>query len=207
MEAEREVQDSIGLDEIVESRLRKLITRIAECSALDIEPELKSLAQLIDDYNRKDELLETLLDSATTEGHRKQLKETLEVVTRNRVELEILRRKSHKLLESSIQQYLESSRRLYRIRNGPEYSPELCGYCKGFGRSNLIECPACKGKRLVVVHQPAMICPRCKGNGNASSADRVATVSALCMVCRGKGWAFTRRNKISTQDQKNTSEA
>ena len=67
MEDEKEVLASIGLDEIVESRLRELVTSISSGrSAEDIELELTSLSRLIDEYSRKDELLENLLDPVTT---------------------------------------------------------------------------------------------------------------------------------------------
>src|SRR5262245_58187787 len=136
MGTEYEVQDSIGLDEIVESRLREVITRIGKGKAEDIEPELKSLANLIDSYNHKEELLETLLNPVTLEKDSQQIRETLAVIPRNRADLETLRRKSLKLLERSIQLLLAASKKLYRISNGSEYSPEICGYCHGFGTSN-----------------------------------------------------------------------
>ena len=200
MEASDEVLDSIGLDEIVEWRLRELIRRVSDGSAGDIEAELTSLAKLIDSYNRKKELLENLLDPLTTADTRKQLRESLKIEQRNRVELEVIRSKSRELLDRSLHLFLESSRKVYRYKNGPDYSPELCGYCRGVGRSNGAMCPACQGNRLVVVHQPAMTCPRCKGSGKASPVDIVEVATDLCIVCRGKGWAFTRRSRVSPQD-------
>ena len=200
MEAVDGVLDSIGLDEIVECRLRELIRRVSDGSAADIEPELTSLAKLIDSYNRKEELLENLLDPLTTADKRKQLREALKIEQRNRVELEVIRAKSRELLDISLYLFLESSRKVYRHQNGPEYSPELCGYCRGFGTSNGTKCPACHGNRLVVVHQPAMACPRCKGSGKTSPVDIVEVDNDCCIVCRGKGWAFTRRSRLSPLD-------
>jgi len=51
MKAGRDVPDSIGLDELVESRLRELLIGFRNGSAQDIEPELKSLAELIDAFS------------------------------------------------------------------------------------------------------------------------------------------------------------
>ena len=59
MEAEFDLPRSIGLDEIVESRLRELLRRISEGSAKDLEPELTSLAKLVDSYNPKRNCLKT----------------------------------------------------------------------------------------------------------------------------------------------------
>jgi len=201
MEGKREVSRSVGLDELVESRLRELIIRVSEGSAQDIEHELTSLAALIDAYNRKDELLEKLLDPVTTADDRQQIKESLKsqrvLIARNRAELERLHTKSRNLLERSIQLLLEANKQAYKRSNGPEYSPERCGYCEGFGRKNRTECPACHGERLVLVHQPALACRSCNGTGKADPHDRVKFARDLCIVCRGKGWAFTRRNRAT----------
>jgi len=201
MEDEKEGLASIGLDELVESRLRELITSISTGgSARNIEPDLTSLAKLIDEYSRKDELLENLLDPVTTTDEREQIRDGLKLLERKRGELEQLHMSAQYLLQRSIQSFLKARKYVYEIRNGPEYSLELCGYCKGFARINATMCPACAGHRLVLVHQPAIACPRCSGSGKADAFDRLTFDRDLCIVCRGKGWAFTRRIKTSTQD-------
>src|SRR5262252_1764521 len=177
MEAGREAPDSIGLDELVESRLRDLIVRIRNSSAQDIEPELKSLAELIDAYGRKDELLENLLDPLTKAAERQQIRDALRsqhfLIARDRAELERLHERSRSLLEHSIQLLLIARKQTHRRHNGTEFSPELCGFCHGFGRNNRTQCPACQGRQFVLVHQPPITCPRCKGNGKADCHDRV----------------------------------
>ena len=201
MEDEKEVLASIGLDELVESRLRELITSIsAGGSAQDIEPELTSLTRLIDEYSHKDELLKNLLDPVTAIAERQQIRDVLKLLEQKRVKLEQLHTKALELLQRSVQSLLQARKLVYERRNGPEYSPELCGYCKGFTLSNVPLCPACAGHRFVLVHQPAISCPRCNGNGKADEYDRLTFERDLCIVCRGRGWAFTRRNKTSTQD-------
>lgn len=201
MEDEKEVLASIGLDEIVESRLRELVTSISSGrSAEDIELELTSLSRLIDEYSRKDELLENLLDPVTTTAEREQIRDGLKLLEQKRIELEQLHTSALYLLQRSMQSFLKARKHIYEIHNGPEYSPELCGYCKGFARSKAGICPACAGHRLVLVHQPPIACPRCNGNGKADEYDRLTFDRDLCIVCRGKGWAFTRRIKTSTQD-------
>lgn len=194
MEAGREVSDSIGLDELVESRLRELLISIRKGSAQDIEPELKSLAELIDAFSRKDELIANLLDPLAKSADRQRIREALKsqhlLVAQDHAELERLHIKSRNLLESSIQLLLVARKKIYSVHNGTEFSPELCGFCQGFGRNNHTHCPACQGLRFVLVHQPPITCPRCKGNGKADSHDRVTFARELCIVCRGKGWAL-----------------
>src|SRR5215831_16695094 len=117
MEAGREVPDSIGLDEIVESRLRELIISIRNGSAQNIEPELTSIAELIDAYSRKDELLENLLDPRTKAADRRQIFEAIklhQVLSRDQAEPERLHNKSRDLLEHSIQLLLVACKHVYR---------------------------------------------------------------------------------------------
>lgn len=176
---------SLGLDEPVESRLHELITSLsAGGSAQDIEPELTSLAKLIDEYNRKDQLLENLLDHVTTTAGQQQIRDALKPLERKRVEPEGLHSNARDPLQRAIQSLLKAKKQIYELRNGAEYSLELCGYCKGFAHRNLLMCPACAGQRFVVVHQPAIVCPRCKGNGEADADDRAAFDRELCMVSR-----------------------
>jgi len=201
MKTEQEDLASIGLDELVESRLSELIRSLsAGGSARDIEPELISLAKLIDEYSLKDELLENLLDPVTTTAERQQIRDELKFLERNQVELERLHTNARDLLRSSIHSLLRSKKKIYERHNGPEYSLELCGYCKGFARLSRLTCPACAGQRFVCVHQPATACPRCKGSGKADAHELFTFDKDLCIVCRGKGWAFTRRNRTSTED-------
>ena len=203
MEAGREVPESIGLDELVESRLHELILNIRNGSAQDIESELKSLAELIDAYGRKDELLANLLDPLTKSADRQQIHEALKahhlLLGRDGAELKRLHTKSRTLLEHSIQLLLVALKQVYRRHNGFEFSPELCGLCQGFGRSKRTQCPACRGQRFVLVHQPPLTCPRCNGNGRADSHDRVTFAREVCIVCRGKGWALAIELPVEPQ--------
>ncbi|HKP10746.1 MAG TPA: transcriptional regulator [Blastocatellia bacterium] len=73
-----------------------------------------------------------------------------------------------------------------------QYAPEPCAYCGGTGAKERQLCPACGGKRQVLVHQPAITCPRCHGNGKATDNDRAAYYSSLCVICRGTGWVLTQ---------------
>src|SRR5215813_4021969 len=210
MEAGREAPDSIGLDELVESRLHELILSIRNGSAQDIEPELKSLAELIDAYGRKDELLANLLDPLTKSADRQQIHEALKsqhlTIARDHAELERLHIKSRNLLKHSIELLLIAHKQNYNRHNGNEFSPdgnefspELCGFCRGFGRSKHTRSPACEGRRFVLVHQPPIKCPRCKGNGKADPHDRVTFARELCLVCRGKGWALAAELELLIQ--------
>lgn len=70
-----------------------------------------------------------------------------------------------------------------------DYAPEICAWCKGVGSHNQTECSACDGKGKVMVCQPPIKCPRCKGVGKSDGSYFYAT--PFCVVCRGCGWVLT----------------
>ena len=197
MESDQQESESSAFDDLLESRLLQLKSRIGQASTEEIETELSSLNALIDSYARNDELLEGLLDPRTTEDDRSQMRKLLgehrQQVEHGRVELQRLHDRSQALLIRSVHLLRAGSRTLHQKRNisGSPYAPEICAYCKGIGRSNREACPACMGERLVLVHQPALKCPRCNGTGRPDEHDRIEYYQVFCFICRGKGWAMT----------------
>ena len=67
MKPGQQIPESVGLDEVLEQRLRDLLNRIGNVPLEDLEAELNTLSKLVEDYKRRDELLEGLLDPKTTE--------------------------------------------------------------------------------------------------------------------------------------------
>src|SRR5262249_28050510 len=139
-----------------------------------LEAELSELGDLVDRYRHSDELLERLLDPETTVVRREEILESLKaqrlLLTRNRMEAERLRARSQQLLRRSVQLIGKAGRQIYQMQNdNSTHAPELCGYCEGFGTRAGIQCPACDGKRTILVQQPAIKCPRCKGDGKVHS--------------------------------------
>jgi hypothetical protein len=197
MECDPQVSESAALDDLLESRLLQLTSIIGQASTEEIETELTSLSALIDSYARNDELLEGLLDPRTTEDDRDQMRKALgehgQQLEQGRVELQRLRERSQALLGRAVQLLLSGRRLVYQNSNinASRYTLEICGYCKGIGRSNRKACPACAGERLVLVHQPALKCPRCDGSGRPDAHDRIEYFQDFCVICRGKGWAMT----------------
>lgn len=58
-----------------------------------------------------------------------------------------------------------------------------CAFCKGSGsKPRGSTCPVCRGKGVVPVTPPAMICAFCKGRGEERPRTNIT-----CVVCRGKG--------------------
>ena len=58
-----------------------------------------------------------------------------------------------------------------------------CAFCQGSGsRPRGSTCPVCRGKGVVSVIPPAMICVFCKGRGEERPRTNIT-----CVVCRGKG--------------------
>ena len=74
------------------------------------------------------------------------------------------------------------------------YAPEVCGLCDGAGRGGLgpnEPCPPCKAKGVVLVRQPPIKCPRCGGDGKATTfTDGLSTDTRLCIICKGAGWVM-----------------
>src|SRR5262245_7338194 len=52
-----------------------------------------------------------------------------------------------------------------------------------------IPCRACNGHGRVLVYQPSIICPRCKGTGEVDGSGPASYLSQSCTVCLGTGWA------------------
>ena len=191
----RSTSVSEGFDDLLESRLRQLLTAVGNISLDEVQAELTALGQLIDNYKRNDELLEGLLDTSTSRERRVEIVEKLKnqrlAVAQNRGQLEHLHRRSHQALMRSVQLLAMIERQVYRRTNiGSSYAPEICNYCEGIGSSCGEPCPACNGKRTVLVYQPPLLCPRCNGEGRTNAAERVLYSSSVCIVCRGKGWAL-----------------
>jgi len=191
----RQASDSLAFDELLESRLRQLLTSIDSISLEDVAAEVTSLGQLIKIYQRNDELLEGLLDPATSSDKRSQIREKLTSqrlrVRQNKAQFERLHAKSHELLARSVRLLAMVDRQVYRKTNiDSSYAPEICGYCEGQGDDRSGACPACNGKRTVLVYQPPLVCPRCNGVGKANPAEQILYSSTVCIVCRGKGWAL-----------------
>jgi len=58
-----------------------------------------------------------------------------------------------------------------------------CAFCRGSGeKPRGSTCPVCRGKGVVFVTPPAMICAFCKGRGEERPRTNIT-----CVVCRGKG--------------------
>jgi DnaJ-class molecular chaperone len=102
--------------------------------------------------------------------------------------------RSHALLDRSARLIATIQRQIDKDthkHNG--YALEMCGFCNGLGRASERACQVCYGKRTVLVYQPGVKCPRCKGDGKATiygSCDPEALSSSdLCVSCRGSGWA------------------
>ena len=73
------------------------------------------------------------------------------------------------------------------------YLLEVCGFCDGVGGTAKERCPARKGNGTVLVHQPALKCPRCNGSGKPEKMRLY--FSDVCTVCRGSGWVLTVDNR------------
>ena len=76
----------------------------------------------------------------------------------------------------------------------PGYAYQTCGLCNGVGKGALgpeVPCPPCKATGKVLVHQPPLTCPRCRGNGFAPAKDEYKYDSGMCAVCLGAGWVLT----------------
>src|SRR5215212_3445935 len=173
-------EDINSLDDLVETHVRSLANKLSLPHTLqEIETEVTALNDLIHAFKHKDELLEKLLDSATTEGEGDRIRQTLKAmhirVAVNQEELERLHDKSHQLLERSVYLIAKAQRQINKeAHRHSGYALELCGLCKGLGGSTDKLCQPCKGRGTVLVHQPAYKCYRCGGKGKSASMYRVS---------------------------------
>jgi DnaJ-class molecular chaperone len=76
-----------------------------------------------------------------------------------------------------------------------DITSKRCGYCKGAGKIKksefgitLIACPICKTIGTINVPEDYTICGQCGGKGRTVGGYAM-TITAICDVCKGKGWA------------------
>lgn len=192
------LEASEGLDELLETHVSNLSEKLSRTHTLEeIEAELATLNDLVYSYKRRDEMLERLLDVTTPEGKREQIRAMLQAqkikLAENQAELERLHARSHKLLRRSSLLVIRAQEEIGRIAHKHTgYALEPCGLCKGLGVSTDHPCVACNGKSSVLVHQPSIKCPRCGGDGKATTKLSLMYSSTVCVVCRGTGWALTK---------------
>jgi hypothetical protein len=188
--------EQTSFEELLEARLKQLLAKVGNAAIEDVEKDLLYLHSLINRYRRIDELLENLItptiesDERPSKRFLEELREQHIRVAENRVEAERLHAKSHRILEHSAHLLAQIDRQIFeRTHKGSEYAPELCALCRGIGGRANAPCIACKGRRTVLVHQPALSCPRCNGTGKPNEHDRIQFSSNFCLVCRGRGWS------------------
>ena len=186
---------SQSLEELIGDHLSRLNEKL-KCGAsiAELADEVARLNDLLISYNLRDELLERLLDSATSEARRNQILETLEAqrmkVARNQAEVERVHARSHAILNQSAQVIATIQRQINKnAHKHSGYELEICGFCEGLGRASEKTCPVCRGRRTVLVYQPATKCQRCNGDGKALIDPVALSSSALCIACRGSGWS------------------
>src|SRR5262249_636877 len=176
---------SQSLEELIGDHLSRLTEKLQSgASITELADEVGRLNDLLISYKLRDELLERLLDSATSEARRNQIHETLEAqrmkVAGNQTEVERVHDRSHKILNKSAQVIAKIQRQINKnAHKHSGYELEICGFCEGLGRASEKTCPVCRGRRTVLVYQPATKCLGCKGDGKASIDPVALSSSAL----------------------------
>ena len=196
------VDDRISVDDrsssieiLVEEHLGRLREKLGpQYSLTELVDEVQSLNDLLLSYKLRDELLEQILDIETPERRRAQIRESLEAqriiqtYEANQAACKRLHEKSHDLIQLSIDLLSEAQRQIdEHSRKYSGYAVEVCCFCKGFGSTSANPCPACNGNYLVLVHQPALKCPKCNGTGQPERSHGLQ----VCIVCRGFGFVMT----------------
>jgi hypothetical protein len=184
------------LTEILETRVRILLSHILDQYPVDrLEAELASLIELITDFGNRDALLEKLSGITTTGPEARslvdQLPERDRLVAQHQSELKRLYDNSHQVVQQSALLLARAQRLVDQSRNpNSSYALEICGHCSGIGGSQKAPCLACKGRRTILVLQPAVKCSLCEGNGKTGPSDAAIQPHSLCVPCNGSGWAF-----------------
>lgn len=59
-----------------------------------------------------------------------------------------------------------------------------CAYCRktGFDYDGISICPVCRGKKRILIKEPAVMCAFCKSRGSSNGK------ATVCRVCHGKGF-------------------
>ena len=195
--------DDVFLD--LENRLTSRIDTLSiklnsERSVEEIEGEVVTLNELVNLFVQQDRRLEKLLDLTTPTEEFRQIVEQLSgssrTVAEERESLKQLHSVSHQLIERSVQLFTKAHRLIDHSKNvTSRYAPEVCGFCSGFGCSEDSICQACKGSRTILVHQPALKCPRCMGTGRSDRAEPSVRCYRFCTVCGGSGWALRQPDR------------
>lgn len=194
-------EGSLSLEERLELHAGRLVSKLAtQPSTEEIEIEVSTLNELVNEFKKRDELLERLLDRTTPDSEVRQIVEDLPEPSRSvvddRNELNRLHSESHHLIEHSVLLITGAKRLVDQAKyQTSRYALEVCGFCSGFGGNKDGPCAACCGNRCVLVHQPSIKCPRCKGTGKQDGSDPSLKYFKLCTVCRGLGWAFGTANR------------
>ena len=196
MDAEYQLsEDAYALEELVEKHVINLLEILGRPHTIDeLGAEITLLSDLVHSFERRDHLIEQLLDSALTERKRSQLRETLEAqhvkVMEDNEEAIRLHRKSQLLIEKSAAILTRAQRQINKeAHNHTGYALEICGLCKSLSSRSNEPCAGCKGKGTVLVRQPAVKCSRCSGNGKTPSTDKAIYYSSVCVACSGTGWS------------------
>jgi DnaJ-class molecular chaperone len=189
-----------GLEELIDEHLRRITNRLRQVHSVeDVSKEVAALNDLLNSYKQRSELFDSLADVKTPEAKRQQIREMLKA---QRVRVAANRQACKRTVERSHQILRRSARLLSRVQRhvdrethrGSIYRLEVCRYCDGIGGTPDNQCPGCTGKGSVLVHQPAIKCPRCLGSGKPETKLEYLNV---CAVCRGCGWVMT----ISDRDR------
>lgn len=185
-----------SLDELVESQTQELIEILARPHTVEeLKSHVSTLNDLLYSYSRRTELLQGLADENTPEDRRERIREALKAAyvqsVENREKMSQLLARSSQIIKKTNELIAKAQQQIDReAHKHTGYGLEVCGLCKGTGVCDGGPCAPCKGSGGVLVHQPALKCPRCDGSGKASPKDSFAYYS-LCIVCRGTGWALS----------------
>jgi len=188
---------SHSIEELIGNHLSHLTEKLENGGSIsELAEEVGQLNDLLISYKLRDELLERLLDSNTTEARRKQIRETLKAqrmrVAENRLEMERIHARSHQILDRSARLIATIQRQIDKdAHRYSGYALEICGFCAGLGRASEKTCQVCGGRRTVLVRQPATSCSHCAGRGKASLDPISLSSSELCPGCRGSGWSMS----------------
>jgi predicted nucleic acid-binding Zn ribbon protein len=188
-----EVSDS--LEELIEEHLKRINEKLGQPHSLaEIADSVSQLNDLLASYKKRSELLNSLVDVKTPISKKESIRRMLEAqhvrVAANHEECMRLALRSQQIIARSTQLVVRIRRQVdLEAHRNSGYLLETCGLCEGVGGTTDQLCPACKGKGNVLVHQPALQCPRCSGSGKPEKTR--AYLSNVCTVCRGSGWVMT----------------
>jgi hypothetical protein len=179
------------LFDMIEESMKGLTERLAgQCTPSELRAETESLSSLLETLSLRAEFISKLFDKSTSARLRDSLRSS---VISMQIEPQLTRPEmlstSNDLIKRGASLIALAQEKINKeAHRETGYSLKTCGLCNGSSGVPEGSCVVCKGRGSLVMHEPALECPRCEGAGLARANGVAAHYISLCAQCNGTGW-------------------